>query len=131
MRIRILLACLMLVSLPLYAQTTTNPKTVTFNISPDHSTNGLDGNPLVARYELRMYVQTGMVQFSVTDLGKPVPTAGLITVTNPIWFAGLTPNTIYIAKVAAIGPSGEGVSTNSNPFGNVGPPMPPTALILK
>jgi hypothetical protein len=113
------------------AQTTVNPTVVSFAASADHSATGLDGAPLVARYELRMFLVNGGAALVTQDIGKPVPTSGTITVTNPVWFAGLTKNTVYVAKVAAIGPSGEGVSDNSNPFGNAGPPAKPGAPSLK
>ena len=140
MRVRylILSLVLMLAGLALFApiagaQTAVvNPKTVEFVPSADHAVVALDGSAMVARYELRMYLETNQTTpISVTDLGKPVPVANLISVTNPVWFAGLTPNTKYVAKVAAIGPTGEGVSDPSNPFGNVGAPTKPTAVAVK
>jgi len=110
-----------------------NPVTVQCVPSSDHNTvNALDGTPMVSRYEMRIYLSTDLTKVVFTqDMGKPTPVANLITVTNALWFSGLTPNTKYVAKVAAIGPTGEGVSDPSNPFGNVGPPAAPTALVLK
>lgn len=101
-----------------------NPTTVQFPPSADQTVLGLDGVALVTKYELRMFLEADQATpISVTDLGKPTPgTDGTITVTNPVWFAGLTKNTRYVARVAAIGPTGEGVSAASNPFGMQGPP---------
>lgn len=114
------------------AQVTVNPRTVEFVPSADHALLSIDGSPIVARYELRMFLETDPVTpLFITDLGKPSPVANLITVTNPVWFAGLTPHTKYIARVAAVGPTGEGVSDPSGPFGNVGPPVKPTAVVIK
>lgn len=108
------------------AQTVTpNPSTVQFLASADHNALIFDTTqPVVTRYELRIYVAIDLAKVIATlDLGKPTPaTDGTITVTNAIWFAALTPKTKYIGKVAAIGPTGEGVSDPSNPFGNQGPP---------
>jgi hypothetical protein len=109
-----------------------NPTTVIFDPSTDHEALEVDGvTPVVTRYELRMALEsTPTVPISTTDLGKPLPVAGKITVTNPVWFAGLTPRTRYIAKVAAIGSAGAGVSAPSNPFGMAGPPaaVPPPVI---
>ena len=109
---------------PVAAQTVVNPTTVVFTASADHATLGLDGQPLVTNYELRIYVQTplGQTPAFVSDIGKPTPgAANVISVLNAAWFTGLTPNVKYIARVVAIGPTGEGVSNDSNPFGNQGP----------
>jgi hypothetical protein len=102
----------------------TNPTTVSFTASADHAAMALDGTtPLVTRYDLQVYLEatpTG-TPLVVLDLGKPTPVNSTITVTNAIWFAALTPKTRYVAKAAAVGPTGTGVSGVSNPFGNVGP----------
>lgn len=110
-----------------------NPTTVCFIPSADHSAIGLDGQPIVTRYEVRVFVSTDLTKVLYTlDLAKPAPgTDGQICVANAVWFAGLTPKTKYVGKVAAIGPSGEGVSDPSNPFGNQGPAAPPTAVVVK
>jgi hypothetical protein len=111
-----------------------NPQTVEFTASADHAALSLDGSPMVTRYEIRMYVEATPLGSAIAtqDLGKPTPDGtNKISVTNPVWFAGLTPRTRYVAKVAAIGNSGEGLSTISNPFGNVPAPASPTAVVLK
>jgi hypothetical protein len=110
-----------------------NPVTVEFTPSADHAVLALDGSPMVTKYEMRIFVETplGPTPSFTTDIGKPTPVAGKITITNAVWFSGLTPNTRYVAKVAAVGPTGEGVSDPSNPFGNVGNPAKPTAVVVK
>jgi hypothetical protein len=122
-------ACLVaIVAVPAAAQTVvTNPTTVYFLASADHSAFSLDGTtPLVTKYELRVTLATDTVVITVLDLGKPVPDAqNTITAINPVWWAALTPKTRFVARVAAIGPTGEGVSDPSGPFGNVGPPAKP------
>lgn len=117
-----------LVALPAAAQTVvTNPTTVTFTASADHAGFSLDGTtPLVTKYELRVTLATDTVVITVMDLGKPLPDAqNTITATNPVWWAALAPKTRFVARVVAIGPTGEGVSDPSGPFGNVGPPAKP------
>jgi len=115
------------------AQTVVNPVTVAFTPSADHSVNGLDGVPLVTRYEMRVFTQSPLGQTPITtlDLGKPTPAGGTITVTNAVWFSGLTPNVLYVVRVAAVGPTGEGVSDLSNPFGNQGPPQAPSSVLVR
>ena len=135
MRRRTLVALVLVLLLPLLpaasarAQApplTLNPTTVEFTASPDHAATGLDGQPVVTNYVLRVYVSTDVALSTVVatlDIGKPAPnTQNTISVTNAVWFAALTPRTKYVATVAAKGPSGEGVSAVSNPFGNQGPP---------
>lgn len=109
-----------------------NPTVLEFLPSDDHSRLGLDGQPMVTRYELRMFLERDQATpVSTADIGKPVPDSdGKIRVANPVWFAGLTPNTRYVARVVAIGPSGQGASDLSNPFGNAGPPAGPTAVAV-
>ena len=125
----ILAACLVaFMAVPAAAQTVvTNPTMVTFTASADHSAFSLDGiTPLVAKYEVRVSLATDGVVITVLDLGKPIPDAqNTITAANPVWWAALTPKTRFVARVAAIGPTGEGVSDPSGPFGNVGPPAKP------
>ena len=131
-RLTILLAaCLLALALPASAQTSVNPVTAVFTASTDHSAVAIDGSPMVARYEMRIFLEAGTTPLFVTDLGKPTPVLNVVTVTNAVWFSGLTPNTKYVAKIVAIGTSGEGVSDPSNPFGNVPPPAKPTAVSVK
>jgi len=95
-----------------------NPTTVEFDPSTDHSAVGGDGQPLVQRYELRMYLVGETSAQVTTDLGKPSPEGdGKIRVN----FAALTapwppPDGTYEARVAAVGPNGAGQSDVSNQF---------------
>jgi hypothetical protein len=93
----------------------------------------LNGLPVVTKYELHVYIPTLLTTIVVTqDLGKPTPVSGTATVTlaNTL-ITTLAKNTAYIARVAAIGPFGEGVSDNSNPFGYAAPPTKPTVPVIK
>ena len=117
-----LAACASVVS----AQTVVvNPTTVEFPASADHSVLAIDGQPMITKYELRVYVEAGMTLLATLDLGKPTPLANIITVTNAGWFAPLQPNTRLVARTVAIGATGEAASGVSAPFGLVGPPHPP------
>ena len=125
MRYGLLLLVCCLLALPAQAQVATNPTTVEFTASTDHNALGLDGvTPIVTRYDLRIFLEGATLPFSTADLGKPTPgPANLISVTNPSWFISLGMNVRHFARVAAVGPTGEGVSEASNPFGRVGPPV--------
>ena len=106
-----------------------NPKAVAFIVSADHNMSVL-GTPVVTRYELRFFVGGVAVPYTY-DLGKPVtPTISEVVVTNPAIFTPLASNA-YTAKVVAIGPSGEGVSEATVPFGQIGAPLPATALTVR
>lgn len=109
-----------------------NPTTVEFDPSPDHALNGLDGAPLVTRYQLEMFLEGAVLPFSVQDLGKPSPGPdGKIRIVNASWFVALAMNVRYVAKVLTIGPTGVGVSDPSNPFGRTGPPRPVSGLVVR
>ena len=86
---------------------------------------------LVSRYDMRIYVETGMTLVTTIALGKPSPLVGQIIITNPAWFSPLQPNTRMVARVVAVGPTGEAASTVSNPFGTAGPPAAPTAALVR
>lgn len=129
-------AVLAVAGVPVWAQTpaVVNPTTVQFTPSADHDViNPVTTQPMVLRYDLRIFTEQplGTVPVTTVDIGKPTPVGGTITVTNAVWFSGLTPNTRYVAKVAAVGPTGEGVSDPSGPFGNVGPPQRPSAPAIR
>lgn len=120
--------CLLFFAVSAAAQTAVNPVTLVFSPSADHDAiSPLDGSVVLVRYEMRVWTESNPTgtPLLVTDLGKPTPVSNTITITNAVWFSGLTPNTKYIAKVVAIGPSGEGVSDPSNPFGNAPSPQKP------
>jgi hypothetical protein len=127
------LAFLMCASV-LYAQTAVNPTLVQFSVSPDDTAiNALTGQPIVTRYELRVYLPTILTTIVITqDLGKPTPISGTDTVNlGTTLIAALVKNTAYVAKVAAIGVTGEGVSDISNPFGYAAAPVKPSAPVIK
>lgn len=128
----ILVTGLLAFALPTAAQTVVvNPTTVEFTASADHNALGLDGVALISRYDMRIYIESGMTLVTTIALGKPTPLAGQISVTNAAWFSPLQPNTRMVAKVVAVGPTGEAASTASNPFGVAGPPAAPTAATVK
>ncbi|RPJ69082.1 MAG: hypothetical protein EHM24_19585, partial [Acidobacteria bacterium] len=116
-----LLALLVSVSLaaPATAQTSVvaNPGSVEFTPSGDHS-QSVGTVPVVSGYTLRLYQQGAAQPFHQMNIGKPAPASdGQIRVdlsgSVSSWPA---PGGTYEARVAAVGPGGEGVSDPSNPF---------------
>ncbi len=102
------------------AQPVLNPTKAEFVKSADHDAD-FGGVPLVTRYELRHYVLGATTPVSVYDLGKPTPDAnGLIVATFPPLAPSLT--TIYVARVAVIGPEGQSESNESNQYAFTGVP---------
>jgi len=95
-----------------------DPRIVEFDPSPDHAVNSSDGQPVVTRYELELYVVGGTQPVQVANLGKPAAQSDgkirvdFTTLLSPWPAAGTT----YEARVAAIGPNGTGRSTESNTF---------------
>lgn len=110
-----------------------NPSVVEFQPSPDHAAMLLGTTtPKVTRYDLELYIQGAAQPFQVTDVGKPNPDAGgLIRLTNRAWFIGAALDTLCVARMVAVGPSGIGRSEVSNPFGNAGPPAAPGAPVVR
>ena len=108
-----------------------NPTAVEFDASADHNAVVLT-TPVVTNYELRIFKQTTpTVVDKRLNLAKPTPVAGKIIVINKAFFDSLTVGE-YIAKVAAIGPAGEGESTATAPFGRMtAPAAPGTAPVLR
>lgn len=133
MRCLVLAACLLAVVPPAGAQTVVlNPQTVEFDPSADHNAFVLGTTtPMVTKYEMRIFLGAATQPVTTQDLGKPAPVNGKISITNRTWFLGLANNAAYTAKVAAVGPSGEGVSAASDPFGNLGPPGAPGKPVTK
>lgn len=122
------------------AQTVLNPTQVAFTVSPDHNvTSVLDNQPLVSSYSLVTMAAVpqsgsgpltgGAVAFT-KDLGKPAATNGATLVVLIPEFLTMAVNTKYVATVSAIGPGGAGVSALSAPFGRLGPPAAPTAVVV-
>lgn len=133
MRIPFLVALTLLLASQALAQVPVfNPTTVKFTPSADHATNVVVGTittPAVARYELRIYATGATQPITTSDLGKPTPQttgcdvgeASCITVNRASVFVAI-PTGAYTARVAAIGPGGEGVSADSDPFGRLSAP---------
>jgi len=117
---------------PVQAQTTiVNPRIVEFDPSADHSTLGADGQSLVQRYELRIFTLGNTQPYTTTDLGKPAPeTDGKIRVDFTTKVSPWPPDGNYEARVAAVGPSGLGVSDPSNTFALVSSPVPTCTYTL-
>jgi len=100
------------------AQTVTNARIVEFVPSPDHSERLSDGRAVVQRYVMEVYQAGASQPFHTVDMGKPSPQSdGKIrfdfSATVAAWPA---PGGEYQARVAAVGPGGEGVSDPSNRF---------------
>ncbi len=102
------------------AQTTVvvNPKTLTFTPSADQSAVLSDGRPAVDHYDFNVYSVGAAQPFQTTNIGKPAPASdGLI---HYDFSAGISawplPGGNYEARVAAVGPMGNGTSAVSNPF---------------
>ena len=109
-----------------------NPRTVEFAPSADHATMlpaDLGGGPVVVSYEARFETVAGAAVCAV-DLGKPTPVSSLISMPLPLACvpAGWAPR--YVVKVAALGPTGAGVSAASNPFASVGEPGAPGVPVV-
>ena len=111
------------------AQTVINPTTVQFNPSADHGAV-IDGQPVVAKYELRIFISGASTTSAVIDLGKPTPNVGVITTPFNVSVLPLSSTIKYVAFVAAMGPTGEGVSNASNLFMRVGPPGAPSVVVV-
>lgn len=119
-----------LLSAPATAQTAVvNPTTVQFAASADHATL-VEGQPLVASYEVRYRVVGTASVVCQVNLGKPTPMSGTVSMPLPSTCVPLSPTTRYEAIVAALGPTGAGVSAPSNPFVVVGPPAAPASVAV-
>ena len=95
-----------------------NPRTVQFVPSADQDAVLPDGRPVVSSYSLNVYMVGAAQPFQTQSLGKPSPGAdGLIHYDFSSTVASWPlPGGNYEARVAAIGPTGSGVSDASNPF---------------
>ena len=100
------------------AQTVTSARIVEFNPSPDHAEMLDDGRPVVQRYVLEVYQAGASQPFHTVDMGKPSPQGdGRIHYDfSGALSAWPAPGGEYEARVAAVGPGGEGVSDPSNRF---------------
>src|SRR5947207_668026 len=71
----------LLIAAPLHAQSIFDAQRVEFTPSPDNSTVGSDGTPLVSNYTLTVYVAGSSTPFATANLGKPAPdTDGMMRV---------------------------------------------------
>lgn len=105
-----------------------NQTGVAFKPSDDHNTTitiGGTPTPVVTSYDLRIYSVGQTETFIRYNLGKPAPNLpnGDIQVLNPSFFTPLGTGD-WIARVAAIGPVGEGLSEPSLPFTRLAAPRP-------
>jgi hypothetical protein len=113
----VVLLCVSAVAVPAQAQVV-NPRTVEFDPSADHSAVGSDSQPLVQRYDLQMFLVGAAQPFTTASLGKPAAQAdGKIrvdfsTLVTPFPLADGS----YVARVAAVGPTGSSASDPSNTF---------------
>ena len=101
---------------------TVDPRYLQFTASADHYAVDANNQPVVSGYQMAWYQSGASAPFQVNDLGKPVPDANG-TVLIDLIMLGATPTAgiIYDARVAAVGPSGTGVSGDSNAFTFSGP----------
>lgn len=115
------LLCGLVWSTPVQAQP---PARVSFTPSTDHD-RLVDAVPLVTRYDFVVArVATPTTIVATTPLGKPTPTSGTITADITATLAALSPGS-YVARIAAVGPGGSGVSPPSDPFVIAPAPAPP------
>ena len=95
-----------------------NPTTLVFAPSADHDARLSDGRLKIDYYRFDVYAVGASQPFQSTDLGYPSPAAdGLIYYNFASGVAAWPlPGGNYEARVTAVGPTGAGVSTPSNPF---------------
>lgn len=122
-----LIGCLVVLATSATAQVVINPTTVQFAASADHASLLPDGSPMVTKYEIRHFLSGATSPVQTGDLGKPSPVSGIVTasIVGTLSSLPFSPTQQYVAKVAAIGPTGEGLSAASNPFVVVGKPGAP------
>lgn len=124
----LLLALLMAVCCPAMAHAQSgvviNPNKVSFEVSADHN-RSVYGTPAVTTYDLRIFAKGAAAPVTSSDLGKPAaPDGGRVEFDRATVFAAV-PIGEYEARVAAVGPGGEGV-TPPVPFGRLlAPGVPP------
>jgi hypothetical protein len=95
-----------------------NPNIVEFDPSSDDAATRPDGQPVVQRYELRVFLQGASQPVTTADLGKPAPDSdGKIRVDfSTHLVAWPLANGTYEARVAALGATDSAVSDLSNVF---------------
>lgn len=101
-----------------------NPTRVEFTVSADHNVTVL-GQAAVTRYDLRVFLPGATAPVTTADLAKPTAVDGAtVSVDRQAVFVAL-PLGEYVARVAAVGPGGEGVSEATAPFGRLSAPAAP------
>ena len=99
-----------------FAQNASNPQSLTFTPSADHYATASSGEPVVTQYNLEIYEVGASTPLQVNSVGKPAPGSdGRIKVALSL-SATPVPNTVYMARVAALGPNGSSSSDWSNGF---------------
>ncbi len=114
----LLLLCALL-SPSAFAQTNpVNPTIVEFSPSTDDGALTADGQPMVTRYDLQIFLVGAAQPMSTTSLGKPSPDPdGVVRVNfTALLVAWPLATGTYQARVAAVGPTGTGLSDLSNQF---------------
>lgn len=107
-----------------------NPTTVEFQVSPDHNVTVL-GTAVVTSYEMRIFAEGATAPMTTATLGKPTAANDATVSINKAEVLAAIPVGSYFAKVAAIGPGGEGVSDPSNPFGRLSSPRAARSLAVR
>lgn len=106
-----------------------NPRTVEFTASADHAVVLADGSPKVTGYEVRYYLSGAQSPVQSINIGKPTPGAQQkISVALDLTGVPFDPVQQYVVRVAALGPTGEGVSDPSNSFVRVDACAPPSGV---
>jgi all-beta uncharacterized protein/BACON domain-containing protein len=100
------------------AQPLADPNFLEFTVSADHDAVDENGQPLVLRYDLFLYVIGATSPQRVVSIGKPTPDAAgavriaLGAILSPLPVGGTT----YEMRIAAVGPGGSAESAPSNDF---------------
>ena len=111
-----LLCPFVFMSSSVFAQNASNPQSLTFTPSADHYATASSGEPVVTQYNLEIYEVGASTPLQVNSVGKPAPGSdGRIKVALSM-SATPVPNTVYMARVAAMGPNGSSSSDWSNSF---------------
>lgn len=104
---------------------------ICFQPSADHNAMDVAGNPKVTSYSWGYYLPGALAPVQEWTLGKPTPVNGTIHVKPPELLT-VPLEVMYEARVAAIGPTGRGVSDPSNPFYRSGAPgAPPRPVLIR
>jgi len=100
---------------------------VTFNPSPDDGAIDGNGDPLVDRYTLEIFLANSDTLVEAVNVGKPTPDSdGIVRLDfGPFLDVPLTPGVVYQAVVQAVGPFGSADSERSNTFTFSVPPCNP------